>query len=422
MLYNIVFILTGIVNVYTFSLVLDTLLKEKYVPKVVSVLAYIWLYIMVTVPCLVINIPVVNLICSYSSLIIVTFIYKGNWKNRIMAGTFVFVLAAISESVVAFGLGYVGVDIFAANEYYSIFATVASTIAQFAILNLIRNLVKVKYGDSVSVQYWFSAILLPILSLYLMMLFYTQPHIDSVNLVLCTIAFLLINISTFYMYDKQMEYYEYKQQKELLQVQMDYQTKQLELMNESVEKNRALKHDMVKHITLLDQYIVNDKGEASEYINEIKEKILQQHKYVDTDNFAIDSLINYKISKAAEEGVTLNVEMKIVEKMNVSAFDINSLISNLIDNSIEAVRKNDGDNKRIDMKMSYAKGKLIINISNNYKEIIVDKKGQYLTTKDDSKNHGYGLKNIKTIVEKYEGVMKINTEKNVFEVFICLFL
>ena len=56
---------------------------------------------------------------------------------------------------------------------------------------------------------------------------------------------------------------------------------------------------------------------------------------------------------------------------------------------------------------------MLIAISNNYKKVIADNKGEFKTTKD-GKGHGYGIRNIKRCVEKYHGEYNVVLENNIF--------
>ena len=81
------------------------------------------------------------------------------------------------------------------------------------------------------------------------------------------------------------------------------------------------------------------------------------------------------------------------------------------------------EEKRIDINISYQKKKLLIEIQNPYDATKVKRQGDILvTTKSNHELHGYGLKNVKKIVDKYEGVFDMNWGEKEFYVSICLFL
>ena len=63
---------------------------------------------------------------------------------------------------------------------------------------------------------------------------------------------------------------------------------------------------------------------------------------------------------------------------------------------------------------------LFIKLENYYVNQLKLVDGIYLSTKNDVQNHGYGIKSIKTIVEKYGGSVKISTENHWFSLMILL--
>lgn len=61
-------------------------------------------------------------------------------------------------------------------------------------------------------------------------------------------------------------------------------------------------------------------------------------------------------------------------------------------------------------------------IKNSFNGKLNKKQQEFLTTKEDRDEHGIGLKNVKKIVGKYDGIMKINTVDNMFFVKLVLYL
>ena len=91
-----------------------------------------------------------------------------------------------------------------------------------------------------------------------------------------------------------------------------------------------------------------------------------------------------------------------------------SLLSNLIDNSIEAVEKLDKEHRRIFLKINRVGGYTIISVS-NYTNKPVEVHGLLAkTTKKDAKMHGYGMRSIKQVVERYDGEMSLENKDGTF--------
>lgn len=204
---------------------------------------------------------------------------------------------------------------------------------------------------------------------------------------------------------------------ELLRI---YQSK-LEEKEAQIQQLRAIKHDTQAHCIVLKYYLESGMyEEAKAYLNEISNMTVQHsyEKKLDTGNGLVNALL--------EEYLQRNVEIEFLCKgsflnhMCMSEYDICILCSNLFSNAIEAVDKLCKMPKIIRLELK-EENKMFLIILENYIEweIDIQRLGNG-TSKQDKENHGYGLKNIKGIVEKYHGETKFLVEENIFSVEIKL--
>ena len=136
----------------------------------------------------------------------------------------------------------------------------------------------------------------------------------------------------------------------------------------------------------------------------------------------LDGILNYKLQEAAAADITVDMKLKVPEGLELSVYDMNLILANLMDNSMEAVR--DIGDKRIELGVRYkSKGERIFIWIRNPYEGKRERTGEnFRTTKKDKSDHGYGLRKVGKIVKKYKGTLEINTKNEIFEVKICLFL
>ena len=99
---------------------------------------------------------------------------------------------------------------------------------------------------------------------------------------------------------------------------------------------------------------------------------------------------------------------------------MNIILSNLFDNAIEASRIT--KEKVIRVSMKYAKGIFCIKISNSHNNLIKKKNNNYITTKSNSKVHGYGINNVKHILEKYNGNIEVKHDNHIFVVTAIMYI
>jgi sensor histidine kinase regulating citrate/malate metabolism len=144
-------------------------------------------------------------------------------------------------------------------------------------------------------------------------------------------------------------------------------------------------------------------------------------QYAYTENIDIDSILNFKIQAAEQQNIKIALDLSIPEKMCIPSFDVAIILGNLLDNAIEAVAELEKE-REIKTKLNYDKGRLIILVENPYQGERIKEGNRYLTTNKEPSKHGLGLKNVKSVLQKYDGTMDITQQKEVFSVSLLLFV
>ena len=203
-------------------------------------------------------------------------------------------------------------------------------------------------------------------------------------------------------------------EKELKSVKSDFE-KQKELENEikkTEEQMRLLKHDMKNHILVIAGFIEQGKmNEAKQYVSDILDKLNKMYSYVNVGNALLNYIINSKLSKAKELGIEIKAQIENLEFAYMDSMDFSALLNNVLDNAIEAAVK--AYKKYIEVKILSVKGFDTICVKNTVESSVLERNPNLVTTKEDD-GHGYGLKQIKGIVEKYDGMLDIEEDNGMF--------
>lgn len=407
----ILYMLSSAFQVYELRMVLQCFLGKVRVKKMIEMVVYILLFGVMTLPHYYIGVPIVTLLCSLFGVVSVTCIYNGKAKGKILSAFFCFGIMMLTECIVAIVIGYIGADFFSNSEHHSTFATVLLPIIMLVIVLIVRNLKNIGNGQEISLRYWFICVALPTTSFFLFWLFYNQKEFGQIELLLCTSMIFLINLFVFLLYDGLKE-----------SLAMKYKMREYDMVLQTNQRLRQQSHDFQKHISMI-AYLNenNEHQEIEKYLSELKEIVYVERKYSDSQNIVFDYVLNYKIQQASQKGISINLRIKIPFELEISIHDMNILFSNLLDNAMEAVENM--EEKKIDVQVIYQKKKLFIEIQNPYDGTFVKKQGDMLiTTKTNQELHGYGLKNVKKIVDKYDGVFEIEYTEEKFDVTVCLFL
>ena len=152
------------------------------------------------------------------------------------------------------------------------------------------------------------------------------------------------------------------------------------------------------------------------YIKELEEAIRIYDTDIKTGNEALDIILTEKNRICAAEKIeaTFIVDGSIIAFMRPT--DLYSLFGNILDNAIEAVRElPDEDMRQISVVLAQETGIIRIRQQNYYRNQMQMTEDELIsTTKEDKENHGYGLKSIRYVAEKYGGVMTLETDENIF--------
>ena len=113
--------------------------------------------------------------------------------------------------------------------------------------------------------------------------------------------------------------------------------------------------------------------------------------------------------------VNFSVTLKIPTDLEISSFDMNVILGNLLDNAMENVSGGAGQELQIEAVLEYIEGLLRIEVVNTFAGN-VNKDGERFIS------HSFGLFNVKKITEKYSGYMMTEHESNRFKVVVLLYL
>ena len=177
--------------------------------------------------------------------------------------------------------------------------------------------------------------------------------------------------------------------------QYDYQLRQSVAV-------RRFKHDIINHVGALRELVNQKKTEdAKEYIDTIWNIQEGFDLKIHTGDSFLDVIMNYYLYLAAKQSIKFAVSGKLVGKMHLEMFDITTLMGNILQNAMEATIK--ADDPKIQVEFIEHKKEFFIVVSNSVVEKPNIKKDFFMTSKRDKMNHGFGMKNIVAVVEKYYG-------------------
>lgn len=192
----------------------------------------------------------------------------------------------------------------------------------------------------------------------------------------------------------------------LMEKQVEQQVEHYKKINKLTDDLREFRHDYKNHMICL-QSLLNNKqyDEALSYVKSItNQEILDSNKFFSGNQIA-DAILTDKNELAQKNNCKIIFDGSVSDEISVS--NLCTILSNALDNSIEACSKIDSDETQIiDVKCVASELIQIIRISNPN----LDNNAVTETSKADRKNHGFGLSNIRRTVERMDGQMIISSQ------------
>lgn len=203
-------------------------------------------------------------------------------------------------------------------------------------------------------------------------------------------------------------------EKALLEVKKKYAQQQD--MAEEIKKmqmqSRLLKHDMKNHSLVILSYLEEGKvDEAKDYTSKILDNLNKMYTYINVGNSLMNYIINHKLSQAKEQGIEIKAQIENLAFAYMDSVDFSSLLNNLLDNAIEAALQS--RKKKMEVIISNQKGFDSIVVKNSIDTSVLENNPKLQSTKE-GEGHGFGMVQIRKITEKYEGMIDIYEEKELF--------
>lgn len=193
-------------------------------------------------------------------------------------------------------------------------------------------------------------------------------------------------------------------------------------LKESQDQTRKLLHDMKNHMGAIHAMLYSQQiEEAATYLKQVSDEISEQKSIVYCKHQVANAILNNKVKKMEEAKITYEIKFDLPEEAGLNQMEIGSILANTIDNAIEAcIKIEDIVKRRIEIKARYSREKVMYEIRNTKEHEVLKEGEQFVTSKADKVNHGYGLRQVKDIVGRYKGIMEVNCEGEWFEVMIII--
>ncbi|MBD5523417.1 MAG: sensor histidine kinase [Lachnospiraceae bacterium] len=219
---------------------------------------------------------------------------------------------------------------------------------------------------------------------------------------------------------------------------MEINRKYYEAMEQQHFEIRRLKHDLANHLQVLSAL---PEKQRDAYLENLTENTAFTQSLSYCGDPTVNAVLTVKKNQMERYGIRMESEIDIPAKLPFDRTDICALYANALDNAVEACMKLEENKRVITLKSKAQKGLFCLEVSNpvlNSSEnthehmppdsakhdfIKSNLTKSYLipqTSKSDKANHGFGLKGIKEIAERYHGSLELQSANGIFDLFLYI--
>lgn len=189
-----------------------------------------------------------------------------------------------------------------------------------------------------------------------------------------------------------------------------------------IEETKMIWHDIDKHFSVMSRLAKNGEyDELNHYLEHSEHDMKKTKSAYLCENKLVNAILTDKFSEAQSKGIQTSFTGNLPEKLHIQGNDICSLLVNMLDNAIEACGKVPyGKEKKLELTLGMKNDFVYFSVSNSFIEAPVVEDGEFITSKEDKRKHGYGIPIIQRIVRKYNGAFDIIPSQGSFMVRAAL--
>ena len=248
-------------------------------------------------------------------------------------------------------------------------------------------------------------------------------HLDvseEAQLIGIAIGLLAVSIAISICIYKLNQQNDYRTENKILNMRIQGEMDLLSRTEEMYNDNQILRHDLNRYLMVVQGMLCSGEIEqAIQYLEQVTENRFGQTQIYFTNSSVVNAVLNDKAEICRKNSIYY--EAKITGEIpEQGQIEVGMILSNLIDNAIEAEMKEVKEKRRIEIGLSKYKGMYMIRIENYIGKSVLGKNSELKTEKKDGKKHGIGIKSVKKMVRELNGTYLCEETAHTFFTTILL--
>ena len=356
-------------------------------------------------------------------------------KGSILFKLFISVLSNVSILVINIAVMSI-FSLFTQMDFNSLIANQTSTrilllfITKFIYFLFTRLMLKIfkKEKYPLTPHNWYIIISLLLLSLAIGLIVFginLYTTFNAVYIVITTVLIIVVNTTAYIIMIVLSKYNETKNRIAVLEQYQNEIDKKVSEINSKNKEVYNIKHEFNKNSLLMQKLIDQNKlSEAKNILSDWSDVDFGEDKqYVSLKHSMLETIINNELTMCSKESILIDkIDLLDIEQnlYGISEYDMCTIISNLLNNAIEACKKCKGE-KSISLIITKEIDYIKIKTINSAETTNLAYNGKALkTSKKDKVRHGIGTQNINDLGIMYDGETDYKLKDNKFTATVFL--
>lgn len=368
------------------------------------------------------------LLVNCGIFLLLLYIFTNSLKAKILCMLSYFFITASSELLAApimsllFGMPNIFVYPNVWYVEFEIYGLIASGIVNILFMVFFIMIVAIKkiYTNRLQDKVLWVYIIIPVYQMIFFFIYlktYQSPDITMIMMgILILLLDMLVNFIMIFSIDNLIEKVAVEENLSALYAQRQLELDYYQMAQKHMDDMRSLKHDFSNHLHTLHAMLEqgSKKQDLSRFLDESRDSLQKNAlpRYCEHD--IVNAVLTLKKDTASQSGIPMDISTRIPKDIPVTGIDLCSLFCNLLDNAIEACRTIKDQPRSIQIKANVSGGFLVVKLENTYEKPPVKEHGFFRTSKENPDDHGYGMKLIERITEKYHGQFTAEYSGNTF--------
>lgn len=392
--YNISYISTNGIYIFSIYKLFQIFFSEdncnKKVKKIILSTYFVGLSLIIFVT----RIPIILLFVNLFFLFCISLTYRSSFQKKIIYVSLIYSITLTIELLLSVLFGFIDLSGTSNSTFNSVSILIFIRVMILSLAYFANKYVKLlKKEYKIPKMYYTLYFVVLFGSLYLFICGISSENVTIERIIISGIVLITVNITMILIDEKIYNAIILEHDQNILRQYNESLENQMEIINQSTEAIRLLKHDFKNHLIML--YSLNEnckQDEIKSYINTILGNI-ENESFSNSGNFVIDSIINFKLRNIKSLDIKILIDINIPITINILAYDLTAILGNILDNAITACKES--NEKILEIKISSKMDNLIILMSNSHDGKIINENGNLKTTNQYKNNHGLGIKSVK---------------------------